>query len=142
MTKEQKLLREMLVSQLRNDEQDGFPDLGPEGTFSSGDLQGAEAVRIWMTAEQLDALCTLADLRPDPIVPLGSCAECIHATPKGTKRVGRYGRMRPVVPCATCREPRMTMFHPHNGEERTPNGQNCDCRLCRRRETIRRLGDS
>ncbi len=120
-------LRRVLM-RLRSERQDGFHDVGADGKYA-GNVVWLTSGLPQVTPEELDKLMELAGITPDPIMPNGTCRECIHAEPSGRTR-GRSS------PCISCARPKMTNFDPMGpGDKRTDphwrTSDSCFCRVCR-----------
>ena len=128
-------LRSVLM-RLRNEAQDGFHDVGPDGKFAGYSAWTTTSLNV--TPEELDSLMELAGIVPDPIQRKGKCADCVHARLNGRNRA--WGR-----PCSACQSPKMSNFAPI-----TPNHQrrdhpdsnvgSCGCKICMRSTVLRHLG--
>jgi hypothetical protein len=123
-------LRRVLM-RLRNNNQDGFYSVGADGKYA-GNAVWSTAGLPQVTPEELDELMELAGITPDPIVPNGTCHECIHAQPNGKNR----GRSRP---CSGCSRPKMTDFEPMGPDDKRTEphwrtSDSCFCRVCREKD--------
>ena len=95
------ILREALL-ELRWNDQDGYPSYLGNGKWSF------VKTSIWVTPDQLNALFKLANLRPDSIIPNGTCKDCIYS---------RNGQERGYEhPCMTCKRPKMTNFESRSAD--------------------------
>lgn len=124
-------LRQVLRS-MRDDEQDGYTDVGPDGRFAGHARFVSCGVQV--TPEQLDALFGLAGITPDPVVLLGHCSDCQHARPDGTSRGWSE-------PCVGCKGSSHDRFHPIT-EPRTPKSgmyEGCECTRCTDTRNARRV---
>lgn len=92
-----KALRRILTAR-RWDDQGGYVDV---------DADGKHRGFVWTkvgdaTPKEMDALFDLVGVKPDPIVPLGDCTDCVHS---GDGRERGY-----AYPCVNCTRPRMSLF--------------------------------
>jgi len=85
------------IQRLRDDDQNGYAHV------HNGKWREGASLRF--NAEQMNALCELAGIVPDGIVPNGACNGCIHAD-----YTGGEGGWR--APCSSCSGPKMTNFVP------------------------------
>lgn len=127
----------VVLKRMRWDDQDGYLSVGPDGKYA-GHASFITTGLPQVTPEELDALMELAGIVPDPIVTLGSCSDCVHATADGRER--GYSR-----PCFDCSRPQHSNFDPitddHQRADHPDYGNDsCGCRVCIRPTVLRRLG--